>query len=87
MSLRGGGGGRVLTCRHMARVPCQKNFGTYLKFMDIFPIIIMIIILLQSLLIVCRKRIFMYEICCESPDLDVQSEFELKVLLSILVQW
>ena len=84
---------RVLTCRHVARVPCRvpcrakKISARTWNSWTFFPIIIMIIILLQSLSIVCRKRTFMYEICCESPDLDVQSEFELKVLLSILVQW
>ena len=40
-----------------------KTFRTYLKFMDIFPII-MVIIVTQSLWIVCRKRTFMHEICC-----------------------
>jgi len=43
-------------CRHVARVPCQKNFGTCLKLMNIFLIII---IVPQSFSIVCRKLSFM----------------------------
>ena len=66
-------------------MPCQEHFDTYLKFIDIF-LIMMIIIVPHTLCQLCVEN---SPLCMKSAVQipDVQSEFELKFMLIMLVQW